>query len=78
MKKIPLVRQSPSRMPIPLRPGRHRSGAAAALVLAVLAMSGCAGGAYAPDNRNPDMRHGNIERPGSRAADNQGEAGQSR
>jgi hypothetical protein len=45
------------------------------LLLSPLALQGCAEGSYAADNRHPDMRHGNFEDPGSRAADNQGHAG---
>lgn len=79
MKKTSPLCPFPSRTPNPRGPhGRRLLGGAAALALAALALAGCAGGSYAPDNRNPDMRHGNIERPGSRAADTQGEVGQSR
>lgn len=56
----------------------RRLGAACSLLpflLSPLALQGCAEGSYAADNRHPDMRHGNFEDPGSRAADNQGHGG---
>lgn len=56
----------------------RRLGLAGSILLllpAAAALQGCAEGSYAADNRHPDMRHGNFEDPGSRAADNQGHAG---
>lgn len=66
-----------SRWVLPATTGRRCAVALAwlLLMLAVLSVSGCAEGSHAADNRHPDMRHGNFEDPGSRAADNQGHAG---
>ena len=56
-------------------PASRMAGLAGALALSAVAMAGCAEGSYAPDNRNLNMRHGNIENPGTHAEDNQGNAG---
>lgn len=57
------------------RTGRPRLLVAAAWLGLAALTSGCDLGSHAADNRHPDMRHGNIEQPGSHAADNQGQAG---
>jgi hypothetical protein len=61
----------------PPRADRRRlvGGLLAGAIALPAALAGCAEGSYAPDNRAPHMKHGNIEAPGTRAEDNQGNAG---
>ena len=59
----------------PCLPAADRRRLIGGLLAGALALAGCAEGSYAPDNRDPHMKHGNIEAPGTRAEDNQGNAG---